>query len=376
MKYMGSKRAMLRNGLGKLLADEAPRASRFVDLFTGSGAVARHVAQSQPVPVLAADLQEYSVALAAAVICRNRALDATRIWEEWFSTAEQFVAKLAKPPAISRKSASEVAAARMWSEAQAGLPITAAYGGHYFSPFQTIWLDALRFSLPRQKESRQLALASLIQAASHCAASPGHTAQPFQPTKTAKKFLFESWARSIVDQTRGNLSLLASLAAQEKGAAVRADANILAGEMTEDDLVFLDPPYSGVHYSRFYHVLESVASGSPGIVSGIGRYPPSISRPRSRYSVQTEAAAALDELLGSLGRNGAKVILTFPDHECSNGLSGEQVQIIASRYFRIRRKVISSRFSSLGGTSDGRANQAGRNARLNAQELILLLRPL
>jgi adenine-specific DNA-methyltransferase len=336
----------------------------------------RHVAQSQPVPVLAADLQEYSVALAAAVICRNRALNATRIWEEWFSSADKFVAKVAEPPAITWKSASEVTVARMWSEAQADLPITAAYGGHYFSPFQTIWLDALRFNLLRQKESRQLALASLIQAASHCAASPGHTAQPFQPTKTAKRFLFESWSRSIVDQTRRNLLSLASLAAREKGAAVRADANILAEQMTEDDLVFLDPPYSGVHYSRFYHVLESVASGSPGIVSGIGRYPPSISRPRSRYSVQTEAAAALDQLLGSLGQNGAKVILTFPDHECSNGLSGEQVQIIASRYFKIRRKVISSRFSSLGGTSDGRANQAGRNARLNAQELILLLRPL
>jgi integrase len=45
MKYMGSKRAMLQNGLGTLLEQEIVGAKRFVDLFTGSSAVALHVAQ-------------------------------------------------------------------------------------------------------------------------------------------------------------------------------------------------------------------------------------------------------------------------------------------------------------------------------------------
>ena len=37
---MGSKRSMLLNGLGDLLANNAPKTTRFVDLFAGSGAVA------------------------------------------------------------------------------------------------------------------------------------------------------------------------------------------------------------------------------------------------------------------------------------------------------------------------------------------------
>ena len=39
MKFMGSKRWMLENGLGSLLCQRAETANRFVDLFAGSSAV-------------------------------------------------------------------------------------------------------------------------------------------------------------------------------------------------------------------------------------------------------------------------------------------------------------------------------------------------
>jgi adenine-specific DNA methylase len=40
MNYMGSKRMMLENGLGKAIEAEIPQSKRFFDLFTGSGIVA------------------------------------------------------------------------------------------------------------------------------------------------------------------------------------------------------------------------------------------------------------------------------------------------------------------------------------------------
>jgi adenine-specific DNA-methyltransferase len=374
MKYMGSKRAMLLNGLGELLAREVPKASRFVDLFTGSGTVAKHVAQSYQIPVLASDLQEYSVALAGSVICRDRPLEAQRIWERWLISASEYLdEKKAKPIELSGMTAATVSVVRAWSAQRQDLPITAAYGGHYFSATQAIWIDALRATLPRGLERRQLALAALIQAASQCAASPGHTAQPFQPTLTARKFLFESWRKDVLNYTKRNLITLAGVAAKTKGFALKADANILAEDLSVGDLVFIDPPYSGVHYSRFYHVLESIASGQPGAVSGVGRYPEERKRPRSRYSIQTQSGNAIRQLLETTASRGARVIITFPDHQCSNGLSGQRVQSIASQFFRTKRKVVSSRFSTLGGTSGKRDDQAGRDARLNASELVLLL---
>src|SRR5205807_1746758 len=109
-------------------------------------------------------------------------------------------------------------------------------------------------------------------------------------------------------------------------------ANVIAQDIKKNDLVFIDPPYSGVHYSRFYHVLESIARGTAGEISGVGRYPSAKRRPRSRYSVQTESRDALNNLLETIAMRGAKVILTFPGHKCSNGLSGYSIQKIAEKY--------------------------------------------
>jgi hypothetical protein len=121
------------------------------------------------------------------------------------------------------------------------------------------------------------------------------------------------------------------------------------------------------------HVLESIAKGRCSAVSGVGRYPPNNERPRSRYSLQTEARIALDDLLRTIANRGSKVILTFPNHKCSNGLSGYVVEQIAGRHFDVKKKTIGSRFSTLGGTSDNRGNEAGRAARRYARELVLTL---
>ena len=74
MKYMGSKRAMLQNGLGELLGRQVLNAPRFVDLFAGAGSVAIHVARKFPISVLAFDLQSYSAVLTSAVVGRQTPL--------------------------------------------------------------------------------------------------------------------------------------------------------------------------------------------------------------------------------------------------------------------------------------------------------------
>lgn len=377
MKYMGSKRAMLQNGLGHLLEQEVVGAKRFIDLFTGSAVVAAFVAQRFAIPVIAADLQLYSVVLASAIVGRNRELDWRVIWSRWYEEAKKDVAKAGRIPRIGGSlSRKKVDAARRWSGTKSSLPITFAYGGFYFSPRQSVWIDALRRNLPKGKIARDAALASLIKTASQCVASPGHTAQPFQPTLTGKQYIAEAWKKSISIRTRQNFKQLAKSCALEKGKAHKADANQIAKNVTAGDVVFVDPPYSGVHYSRFYHVLETIAAGKSGHVSGQGRYPNEVRRVRSRYSLTSEASDALNDLLRTLSARSSKVIMTFPNHKCSNGLSGYRVQKIAAKHFSVRRKSVASRFSSLGGTGDNRGNEAGRAARRHTRELVLTLTPL
>lgn len=375
MKYMGSKRAMLLNGLGTLLAKELPSAKRFVDLFSGSAAVAAHVAKGCEIPVLAFDLQSYSTVLAGAVLKRKSTLEWQPIWECWLKRAEN-IAQQYRFSLQSALTQTEVQRARDWCEAQPTLPLTRAYGGHYFSPHQAVWIDALLATLPSRNPAQTVAKAALIQAASRCAAAPGHTAQPFQPTRTAKKFLQEAWNRDVVAATRSAFESLSGIHAKELGETQVKDANKAAQLLREGDLVFLDPPYSGVHYSRFYHVLESIARGEVGEVSGTGRYPAESERPRSDYSVATKAPKALDELLKTVSAKKARAILTFPDHKCSNGLSGDSVRQIAEKHFTIKEEKVKSLFSTLGGTGDKtRKGEAKRGARRIAKELMLVLEP-
>jgi adenine-specific DNA methylase len=134
-------------------------------------------------------------------------------------------------------------------------------------------------------------------------------------------------------------------------------------------LAFVDPPYSGVHYSRFYHVLETIARGRSVKVSGTGRYPPIKQRPHSNYSTIGQSRIALDDLLSTLARKQVRVVLTFPAGKASNKLSGEIVRELAEKYFVMRRKMVKTRFSTLGGDNHHRKDH------LNRGELILLLRP-
>jgi 16S rRNA G966 N2-methylase RsmD len=378
MKYMGSKRAMLKNGLGEAIEAEISHAVRFVDLFTGSGVVAWFAATRWPIPVVAGDLQFFAAALADAVIGRTSiAIDDPSLprWIERARTIVEghptFLQATAIQDKLARKNkiATLAREGRILCKDQSCGAIQSAYGGYYFSPLQALWFDGLRKTLPRTPSERKLGLGALIQTASHCAASPGHTAQPFKPNDSAGPFLSEAWNRSVTETLFDRHKNLGALAALRVGTAFRTPALELAKTLKEGDLAFIDPPYSGVHYSRFYHVLETLSVGKALKVVGEGRYPAPSYRPRSEFSIASQSAPALEELFKVLGNRGVRGILTFPVGQASNGLSGQIVIDLASIFFKIKKMAVTSRFSTLGG------NRILRAARSCSEEMILRLVP-
>jgi adenine-specific DNA-methyltransferase len=374
MKYMGSKRSMLANGLGEILRREAATIKRFADLFVGSGAVAWYVAENTKCKVLAADLQHFAVALADAVIARDETVDAELVWRDWLrkSHAEARRNPLLRKANHFQKGKWESARRRSVEEAReicmaSQSPIMQAYGGHYFSPKQALLFDSLRISLPKDGVRNSVAMAALISAASQCAAAPGHTAQPFQPTPNGATFLFEAWRRDVHLHVQAALGRICPRHAQTVGRGKVCDAETLARRLRKGDLAFIDPPYSGVHYSRFYHVLESIARGECGEISGVGRYPAPSERPKSDFSIGSKSKSAMERLFAILAEKGVKAIVTFPEEETSNGLSGTIVEKLAKEYFKCKKTVVNGRFSTLGG------NLLNRNARVPAYEVILEL---
>ena len=377
MKYMGSKRVMLANGLGDVLTEESRSASRFVDLFCGAGVVSWFVATSRKLPVLSCDLQSFATTMAASVVKRtdNGGLD--REIMAWVCRVHDMRKRGSSWSEAAALDRSEAPIAVWWKKAQELCgearseevgPVWRNYGGHYFSPTQAASLDAMLDTLPADGNARDVCLAATIMTASQCAAAPGHTAQPFKATATAGPYLREAWCRdplSLVDQAA---KILASMRALRKGDTMTGDANEIALDIKGDDLVFVDPPYSNVHYSRFYHVLETIARGDCGEVSGVGRYPPSAERPSSDYSRVRGSATAMANLLEILAGTGAAVVVTFPEQQCSNGLSGLRIEEMAKEHFEVVRKSVTSRFSTLGG------NTRNRDARSIRNELILVMR--
>lgn len=376
MKYMGSKRAMLDNGLGSMLRTEAKGRSRVVDLFAGSGSVAWFAAQNLRLPVIACDLQTYTQWLARSVIERTEQVSPEDLELAWIRPTLDRV-----PSTQSWRLAFSVDArggsAGVWAKAAREVcadsrgsgVIWRAYGGYYFSPRQAVLFDSLRRSLPARGPLKWVCQAALIVAASKCAAAPGHTAQPFATTRSAGPFLREAWLRDPIEVVRSAMRDIGARTANVVGSARVGDALQVARQLQEKDLVFVDPPYSAVHYSRFYHVLETIARGGCGRVDGTGRYPPPAERPSSEFSQKTTSIPALEQLFASLGNRGCTAIVTFPRGKSSNGLSGKVVQEMAAEHFKIGHRYVKTRFSTLGG------NGTNRGARINRSELMLVLRP-
>jgi adenine-specific DNA methylase len=380
MKYMGSKRAMLKNGLGELLIKEAQEYDRFVDLFTGAGFVAWFIAENVNKPVIAVDIQKYSTTLANSIIGRDSNIFPNELITSWIANARE--KRDADPlwrQAIEQQSKYKndvkewVTAARSLCENESVIgPIWLAYGGHYFSPTQALTVDYLIANLPNSEPERTLCLAALISTASECVASPGHTAQPFQPTTTASRFILDAWSKDILKYSQKNLIALAARHAQVRGTVLTCDALSVVPQLTSKDLVFIDPPYSSVQYSRFYHVLETIAQEEKKVkITGVGRYPDLEKRPQSKYSNLSQATQAIEQLLRNIAKKSSTVIFTFPSGETSNGLSGDKIKEIAKKWFVVEdHSTIKGKFSTLGG------NNSIRDARTTSNELIMLMKPI
>ncbi len=363
-------------GLGEILAHEACHATRFVDLFSGSGMVSYYVASRFAVPVHTVDLQRFSSILSSSYLCRTNPLEDKDFLDEWLGNAQRYIDRSPLRVAVTEwlsglsarlRKMDVLAARRVCSQVESAGVVWNAYGGHYLSPLQAMQTDALLATLPVQY--RNEFLASLIMAVSKAVASPGHTAQPFQPTRTSLPYIDVAWSVDVMRNTADSFGEISRRHAQVVGEAWCCGAQDFVDRNLEDgDLVFIDPPYSGVQYSRFYHVLETIANQKRVNVFGKGRYPPIAERPQSAFSNKGTSVDAFELLMKGLATKRITAIVTFPKSLCSNGLSGEVVKELTSAYFNVKELVVDSTFSTLGGNNDI------RDARKYTNELILVLK--
>src|SRR5439155_11172459 len=64
-----------------------------------------------------------------------------------------------------------------------------------------------------------------------------------------------------------------------------------AGRLSQSRAVYVDPPYTKLQYSRYYHVLNTLLRYNYPPCEGVGRYPPRSDRFSSKFEFQPAAAA-------------------------------------------------------------------------------------
>ncbi len=355
--YLGNKSRFLAPITDAMLsADRA--GSTVVDLFAGTGVVSRSLAQTHP--VISGDIQKYSGTLTQA-LCnptkyseddRLRIAEAARDWlgqvvplaadllayeEEASSTSISDPYRFARlveegslvqaaahdPLLVAAKSASTMALRA------AGATLTTHYGGVYFSYHQALQLDALMFAIGQGegRESDPTLVSAVMGAASDCVATVGnHFAQPLRlrdksglPKTRAITQAIRTRSTSVLASFDGWLARYSALDPAPFPCAIEyGDFRDLLSRLPERvGAIYADPPYTRDHYSRFYHVLETIALGDlPGVSNAPGSNLPSRGlyrrdRHQSPFSIRTQVAGAFDSLFSLARKQSSSVVLSY-----------------------------------------------------------------
>lgn len=233
---------------------------------------------------------------------------------------------------------------------------TRYFGGVYFSFDQSVHLDAILeevFQLAGAERASFLAPA--LSTASDVVNTVGKQfAQPIRPKSkkgTSKPRLAEMIAR---DRFRDVLATYADWVRRYAGLPVpvyrheviKADyADFLRNANEPYSVIYADPPYTRDHYSRYYHVLEtlclrdnpSVSSSCLGPRPSRGIYRDN--RHQSPFCIKSKATDAFATLLGRVAELKIPLVLSYsPYSTAARGrprlLTFPELKTICLRYFR------------------------------------------
>lgn len=237
---------------------------------------------------------------------------------------------------LSRGSGMAHGATSVWAElglrSQDGLSklvMTRYYGGVYFSYEQSVWLDAAIAVARRMSEPQvDVGLTLAMRFASNLVTSVGgHYAQPVQVLSRSgvpkDKVALKVAKRRAEFHPGGLLSVAINhLASVPVGLPVRgetADFRDAIEQHGANSVIYADPPYTREHYSRFYHILETIAIGDePGLTYsnlGGGSVPSKglyrVERHQSEFSIVSQAQAAFDDMFGMARQCNASMLLSY-----------------------------------------------------------------
>lgn len=434
--YLGSKLRLIQP-IRDAVEQVVPFGGRVCDLFAGSGTVSLGLRHAWGVTAI--DIQEYSRVLTSAVLnppddtglsaavlrdaskselvkrlryalepliayeaaCLAEAESGSM--ERLCELLEQGSLLLAASTALGMDSDLEEAqAAALERLAAEGLDygsssvISRYYGGVYFSRIQALELDArLDLAHAAPPPVRDQLLAVLMSVASDAVNTVGKQfAQPIrlrdskgQPKLHLVRQTLRDRRLDVDDLTEVWLRRYAAIPrARHEHLSVRGDFEVMLEEHIDDvDLVYADPPYTRDHYSRYYHVLETMAlrdepaistttirtGGAPMPSRGLYRD----ERHQSPFCIKSKAPRAFDALCRRVASAGKPLLISYSPYKQQEGnrprlLTIRELREIAETHFGFVSVV------DVEGITHNKFNMNERNVRVDyAAEILMLCRP-
>lgn len=332
MKYMGGKREMLED-IHRVIDQMDVRTSSFCDLFSGTAIVS--YSMSDRFNVVSNDIQTYSSVLAKTYFNDYSRFNPYTISDSIFKESNTIVQSVKdRFPELSFTYREEMSYEEMQDIEKAQMSLIdqdfrmgfslfkRCYSGTYWSYEQCLWIDAIRAVAERYYGDILYypVLSSLIFALSYSTQSTGHFAQFRSLSQQNYKSILLYRTKSIPDLFRRKLIEILSLFRQPVPHSFRTsslDFKDCILTLPERSLVYADPPYSAVHYSRFYHVLETLVRYDNPRLEYKGRYRED--RYQSPFDQKGNVAKAFEDLFNSISDKQCDLVLSYSD----NGLLSE-----------------------------------------------------
>jgi len=282
-RYIGSK-ARLTLPLARAIEAFDDGSGRFVDAFSGTGAVAE-LAASLGWPVWANDALESAIVMTTARLTSITDVQMARLGG-YANAIEQ----------LNNIKPSEGPMWRIYSPASARFDAD-RIERRYFTERNAAAIDAVRAQIAvwaadglLTDREEHLLIADLISAANRVANIAG----------TYGCFL-SRWQNSAHQQ----LQLKPRDLKKEAAELVTTVADVAELRPTSNDLVYLDPPYTKRQYASYYHILETIAVGDEPEVAGVSGLRPW----KDKASVFCYKTKALDALLSLVERLVSRRVL-------------------------------------------------------------------
>lgn len=366
IKYMGSKRKLLKY-LGESI-NEIYEGEGICDLFAGSSILSGSLGHS--ITMHSNDIQHYSAILSKTYLGNYNWSEYQGLIDEVVELAQQYVNKIQNLyPQLVFEYDTELSLSEFNKQEQQQQALIdfnfedldfhlfiKNYSGTYWSFEQCSWIDALRKVAETYSDTPVYypIISSLMFAMAYNAQSTGHYAQYRDANNiVSMKDIIIYRKKKIIPYFKKKLKELIETTGKNtlNHTVTALDYRECLDMIDTGTIVYADPPYAFVHYSRFYHVLETLVKYDYPQVLYKGRY--RTDRHQSPFCKRSEVKNAFKILFRKIKKKKAKLVLSYSN---SGMISLEKIISIAEvalgKDYKVVLKAVDYTHSTMGRAED------------------------